>query len=407
MKTKLPLMLALVTALSPAISQDTPPPPTPPKPPEVERPPGPPHERGPRPESDRRHDRGPENRGPDGRGPDKDRDRGPDHHRMDDRSRFDGPRKDGPWNREIPQKPTPYLGVMTTPVPPPLAAQLGLSEGFGLVVDQVLPESPASTAGVQRYDVLKLINDQQLVDANQLATLVRSYGKDAQVTLTVLRKSQETKLSVKVGEKLLPQRHSFTPPADILRRLEPLREKMDKHTKELRERTDNLNKDLREKMRDFQEKYEKWRKDPASTTAPEPPKPETFEANVEPPPQPLDLLREVRPGGAPQIQIVGDDRVTTWKTGGARFFIKDDAGEIEVRTEDGKRMVTARDAQGETTFTGPMDSDADRQALPPAIREKLAKVEARMLRPEEPGVSKIALEPLPIVAPLPLAPEVQ
>jgi C-terminal processing protease CtpA/Prc len=89
-----------------------------------------------------------------------------------------------------------------------LAAQLGLSDGFGLLVDEVLPESPAQTAGVQRYDVLKQLNDQQLAEPSQLAALVRRLGKDADASLTVIRKGQEQKLSIKVGEKAAPREPS-------------------------------------------------------------------------------------------------------------------------------------------------------------------------------------------------------
>src|SRR5579862_3142527 len=40
-----------------------------------------------------------------------------------------------------------YLGVSSSPAPPVVRKQLGLPEGMGLVVDIVMPESPAATAG--------------------------------------------------------------------------------------------------------------------------------------------------------------------------------------------------------------------------------------------------------------------
>ena len=107
---------------------------------------------------------------------------------------------------ERPKKLTPYLGVVSVPAPPVLIAQLGLEEGFGLMVENILPDSPAQAAGIQRYDVLKLLNDQQLVSAEQLARLVTRLGKDAEANLTIIRKGQEQKVTVKVGEKMLPAR---------------------------------------------------------------------------------------------------------------------------------------------------------------------------------------------------------
>jgi hypothetical protein len=89
-------------------------------------------------------------------------------------------------------------------VPPILASQLGLPENFGLVVDNVLPNSPAASAGLQKYDVLKLYNDQQIVDPRQLVILVHATGKDGNATLTVIRKGQEQKVSIKIAEGVPP-----------------------------------------------------------------------------------------------------------------------------------------------------------------------------------------------------------
>jgi hypothetical protein len=57
--------------------------------------------------------------------------------------------------------------------------------------------------------------------------------------------------------------------------------------------------------------------------------------------------------------------------------LKDESGEMEVRSENGKRTLTAKDAKGETVFNGPIDSEEQRQAVPEAFRKKLDKVDAR------------------------------
>jgi hypothetical protein len=45
-------------------------------------------------------------------------------------------------------KPTAYIGVMTRGVPPEVRAQTGIGEGFGLLVEEVMPDSPAQKAGL-------------------------------------------------------------------------------------------------------------------------------------------------------------------------------------------------------------------------------------------------------------------
>jgi hypothetical protein len=102
-----------------------------------------------------------------------------------------------------------YLGIATSPAPPVVRKQLKLSEGMGLVVDFVEPGSPAEAAGVQPYDVAVRLNDQKLINAPQLAVLVRTFDPGAEVTLTVIREGKETPLKVTLVE------HAVKPIADV------------------------------------------------------------------------------------------------------------------------------------------------------------------------------------------------
>src|SRR5436189_5523933 len=81
-----------------------------------------------------------------------------------------------------PKVPVTFLGVETSPVPSVVSEQLGLAKGFGLVVDYVVPDGPAAAAGVQQNDVLKMLNDQILMQPDQLSRLVRSYPEGTNVT---------------------------------------------------------------------------------------------------------------------------------------------------------------------------------------------------------------------------------
>ena len=102
-----------------------------------------------------------------------------------------------------------FLGVETSPVPSVVSEQLGLAKGFGLVVDYVVPNSPAATAGIQQNDILKMLNDQILIEPGQLRKLLQTFSEGTDVTLTILRKGQEQKVTVKVTKKEVPQHHSW------------------------------------------------------------------------------------------------------------------------------------------------------------------------------------------------------
>ena len=94
-----------------------------------------------------------------------------------------------------------YLGVSTSAVPAALRQHLGLPEGVGLVVDFVEDDSPAKTAGVKQYDILKKVDDQILVNGQQLAVLIRSRKAGDEAKLTIIRGGKEQALAAKLVER--------------------------------------------------------------------------------------------------------------------------------------------------------------------------------------------------------------
>jgi hypothetical protein len=280
-----------------------------------------------------------------------------------------------------PPKPTPYIGVITTPPPAVLTAQLSLPEGFGLVVADVLPESPAAKAGIQRYDVLTKFNDQQLVDSGQFSTLVRALKKGAEASVTLIRKTQEQKITVTIDERLLPERHSFPYPGGYgipggdnrhgSMDFDRGRGESQEYARRMQERMHGYG----EKMREYEERMQQWKQNP-SAEMPKPPEPPTT-GEAAPPIQPEDILREVRPGGVAQIRLFKPDGAVTYNTANARLVMKDDAGEIELTIHDGKRTLVARNVQGETVFDGPIDTEEQRKAVPEEIRKKIDTIEVQ------------------------------
>jgi len=98
-----------------------------------------------------------------------------------------------------------YLGVSVSSVTGALRKQLTLPEGVGLLVDHVDPDSPAKTAGLERHDVLHKLDAQILINAHQLAVLVRTFKGGDEVQLTVIRKAKPQTISVKLAERNLPK----------------------------------------------------------------------------------------------------------------------------------------------------------------------------------------------------------
>ncbi len=66
-----------------------------------------------------------------------------------------------------------WIGVVCTPVEDLLRAHIKLPEGVGIVVQQVIPESPAGKAGLQEHDILLRVGDRP---ATSIDTLIDAIG---------------------------------------------------------------------------------------------------------------------------------------------------------------------------------------------------------------------------------------
>lgn len=88
----------------------------------------------------------------------------------------------------------PRLGIRIGEVGGALAAQLGLEDG-ALLVDGVVPESPAARAGLARYDVLVSVDGAAPSDA-ALAAARRALGRGDGVDVVVVRKGEKLELTL-------------------------------------------------------------------------------------------------------------------------------------------------------------------------------------------------------------------
>lgn len=101
---------------------------------------------------------------------------------------------------------TPFVGIISRPAAPEVRSQLKLGVGFGLVIAEVIPDSPAAAAGLRESDILVRFNDQRLVSSEQLQALILDAGKDKDVSLTFFREGAQQSVTLKVAEKMMPER---------------------------------------------------------------------------------------------------------------------------------------------------------------------------------------------------------
>jgi len=94
---------------------------------------------------------------------------------------------------EVPKQPTApkyWIGLLGGQITAdnPLRAHLDLPENQGLIVVNVVPESPAAKAGLKQHDILLRANDKDLHEMSDLVDLVLTEGaKKGQITLEISR----------------------------------------------------------------------------------------------------------------------------------------------------------------------------------------------------------------------------
>lgn len=253
---------------------------------------------------------------------------------------------------KAPKVPMTFLGVETSQVPSVVSEQLGLTKGLGLVVDYVVPNSPAASAGVQQNDILKMLNDQILMEPTQLRKLLQTFSEGTEVTLTILRKGQEQKITVTLAKKEMPQRHSMMQGGNH-----------DMHwdfdeTGDVGDQMQELKEQLREQLGDTQRGIIRGAVIQAHEAA--------------------RRAREDARRAAREIRILSNDngmlRATKIDLGQAQIVFRDGKGEMKLENVNGKKLLTVKDPQGKLLFSGPVETKEDLDKVPADVRERYERL---------------------------------
>jgi serine protease Do len=99
-----------------------------------------------------------------------------------------------------------WLGVETREVTPEKAEDLKLPAERGVVLERIVPDSPAAKAGLKENDVVTEINGQRVEGVTQFRRMIRETPAGRSVQLTVWRDGRAQTLNVALGKA--EDRHS-------------------------------------------------------------------------------------------------------------------------------------------------------------------------------------------------------
>lgn len=103
------------------------------------------------------------------------------------------------WKEAESEPPKVMLGVTSTTLSDDLAQHLGVDKNSALLIGSVVPDSPASAAGLKKGDVIVALNGQPLDDSKSLRDRLRTNKPGDEVTLSVIQGGQKNDVKVKLA----------------------------------------------------------------------------------------------------------------------------------------------------------------------------------------------------------------
>jgi len=250
--------------------------------------------------------------------------------------------------KEAPAGKRSWVGIATAPIDHALRDHLEIAEGFGIQVIEVMPDSPASTAGLRNNDIVTRFDDQRLISPEHLSLLVRTKKSGDKVAFAIIRKGREEVVELTLGEtdeERFPMQPGFGPGRAVPGQQENLRRQQDYWQ-------DWMNQNHPEGRGNPSRREGRTEENQPDRTQPAPGR---------------DLPRESRP---PSISVNPGFPLRVFGSEGV-LKIDNEQGELTLTRKDKDHTLQLKNTDGEVIYEGPFDPETGVEALPQEARDQL------------------------------------
>ena len=95
----------------------------------------------------------------------------------------------------------PWVGVYFNEISPEVARYFRLRDTNGVIIVEVIPDSPAAKAGLQTYDIIRKVGDKTITKAEDFSQAVQELQPGETVMFVVMRQNSTTLIPVEIGNR--------------------------------------------------------------------------------------------------------------------------------------------------------------------------------------------------------------
>jgi hypothetical protein len=93
-----------------------------------------------------------------------------------------------------------FLGVQIQDLSEQLSDYFKVKDGNGVLVSEVVKDSPAEKAGLKAGDIITKVDSEDIENAGDLTATIRGYEPETKVSISVIRDGKKKKLKATLGE---------------------------------------------------------------------------------------------------------------------------------------------------------------------------------------------------------------